>query len=438
MSNSVFLFVTGLTVGILLSMGLFNRYRMPEIITTIDKTPMQYAVVNEWKPPKGSAADTGGEDAVPPMDAEEPKRPVADARPPQAAATAASSSSSSKRGAAAAVQPASSFWVPGREGSYIKSVKAGATAVATGLESGMDKITDFFSGPASSSSSSSAESSSSTTVGTVVAGGQSGATAALLMVQGGEDEASAQGGGAASGGEDEGALMPGKGKKRRGKGRGKRGGKGRGEGRDDTVPQTVGAASGPARPASRDARASSHNTESSASGGARSSAGDDVAVQSLFFDEFGERVDAFGPGKTAKKATAGSALYTSPPLVPYHSQAFTRALDPPYVPSLPSVLAQRAAMQGEGGGSGRGRYSFPGGAPKALPNMTLQKAAYEKENLKLHLCNGVFEVRSLARLEVLSLSPQRPSHPGTPIPPCTTTGARIGPPGSPSARRVPL
>jgi hypothetical protein len=60
MSNSMFLFVSGLTLGILLSVGLFNRYRMPEIITTIDKTPMQYAVVNEWKPPKGSSSGGGG------------------------------------------------------------------------------------------------------------------------------------------------------------------------------------------------------------------------------------------------------------------------------------------------------------------------------------------------------------------------------------------
>ena len=37
-------------------------------------------------------------------------------------------------------------------------------------------------------------------------------------------------------------------------------------------------------------------------------------------------------------------LYTHPPLVPYHSQAYTAPLDPPYVPSLPSVMAQRAAM----------------------------------------------------------------------------------------------
>jgi len=236
----------------------------------------------------------------------------------------------------------------------------------------------------------------------VVAGGQSGATAALLMVQGGEAGGAAEGDGASTSSapvEDEGALMPGKGKKRRGKGRGKRGGKGRGDGRDDGVPPngaaaTAGAGAGAGAGA---ARASSLNTESSTSGGSRRSAGDDVALQSQFFDEFGERVDAFGSdkmnkGPAAKKAAAGSALYTSPPLVPYHSQAFTKALDPPYVPSLRSVQAQRALMHED---SGRRRYKFPGdhgGVPKALPNMTLQKAAYEQENLKLHLCNGVFEV----------------------------------------------
>ena len=48
------------------------------------------------------------------------------------------------------------------------------------------------------------------------------------------------------------------------------------------------------------------------------------------------------------------------------------------------------------------RYSFPGavsnGIPKALPNMTLQKGSFEGENLKLHLCNGVFEAYSASYL----------------------------------------
>lgn len=38
------------------------------------------------------------------------------------------------------------------------------------------------------------------------------------------------------------------------------------------------------------------------------------------------------------------------------------------------------------------------GAMKALPDMSKQRGVHEKENLKLHLCNGVFEAYSASYL----------------------------------------
>jgi hypothetical protein len=263
--------------------------------------------------------------------------------------TSSSNGRSSKQ--KTALPAASSFWVPGKEGSYIKSsekavidvASAVSPSVASGIETGMDKITDFFSG--SDSGSVDKKGSSSATVGSVVAGGNSGATAALLMVQGGEEETDK---GAA---EEEASLMPGKGpggkKRRKGRGGGKRG-KGRKEGREDdavapgqTTPGK--GASSKAAKGSTETSLSSLNAESSA-GRSRKSAGDDINLQSTFFNEFGERVDPFGSARLTTKGRDATVLYTHPPLVPYHAQAYTKALDPPYVPSLSSVMTQRAAM----------------------------------------------------------------------------------------------
>jgi hypothetical protein len=39
-------------------------------------------------------------------------------------------------------------------------------------------------------------------------------------------------------------------------------------------------------------------------------------------------------------------LYTHPPLIPYHSQAHQdHFLNPPYIPSISSVMTQRTAMK---------------------------------------------------------------------------------------------
>jgi hypothetical protein len=73
--------------------------------------------------------------------------------------------------------------------------------------------------------------------------------------------------------------------------------------------------------------------------------GDNAEIQSSFFSDRGERVDLLS--LAAKDPNlADMKLYDHPPLVPYHSQAYQEhPIDPPYIPSLASVIKQRAASQ---------------------------------------------------------------------------------------------
>jgi hypothetical protein len=72
--------------------------------------------------------------------------------------------------------------------------------------------------------------------------------------------------------------------------------------------------------------------------------GDNFQLQSNFFDENGVRVTNISALDGKKNAIQG-LLYDHPPLVPYHSQsAQQHHLDPPYIPSLKSVIVQRAAQ----------------------------------------------------------------------------------------------
>ncbi len=94
-----------------------------------------------------------------------------------------------------------------------------------------------------------------------------------------------------------------------------------------------------------------------------------------------------------------------PILQSYHEQAHKLQLDVPYSPSLDVLLSQRNAVTQAL--ESPNRYlpntklqlsnkinldSIP------VPNMQNQKAEFEKENLKLHLCNGVFEAYSASWL----------------------------------------
>ena len=72
--------------------------------------------------------------------------------------------------------------------------------------------------------------------------------------------------------------------------------------------------------------------------------GDNFQLQSNFFDENGVRVTNINTLNGKSDAIPG-LLFDHPPLVPYHSQsAQQHHLDPPYIPSLKSVIVQRAAQ----------------------------------------------------------------------------------------------
>ena len=74
-------------------------------------------------------------------------------------------------------------------------------------------------------------------------------------------------------------------------------------------------------------------------------------------------------------SSSSSGPSVPPPLVPYHKQAERD----PIVPYAPSVRLLKS--QG-----------------KKIPDMSLQKAKHEEENLKIHLCNSVFEAYSASYL----------------------------------------
>ena len=259
MSNSVFLFMVGLTLGILISLSLVNRYKNTHPpMTMMERAPH----LTSDKLEKSISIQEGGDERAN-ANFEDYKADTTSSSshdfstssastPPSSSSSSSTSeeqklsieniqSASSRTKRTKPVLPAaSSFWVPGKEGSYVKkstntAVAAVSSSLVSGIESGMDKITDFFGGGGDTDLK---ISSSSQSVGSIVAGGNSGATSALLMVQGGDESEAGKIEGAGS--EDEGMLVPGKGglggKKRRGKGRGKGGkrGKGRGgEGRGD-------------------------------------------------------------------------------------------------------------------------------------------------------------------------------------------------------------
>ena len=72
--------------------------------------------------------------------------------------------------------------------------------------------------------------------------------------------------------------------------------------------------------------------------------GDNFQIQSKFFDENGVRVNDINL-LDEKSNAIGGLLYDHPPLIPYHSQSTQQQLlDPPYIPSLKSVIVQRAAQ----------------------------------------------------------------------------------------------
>ena len=86
-------------------------------------------------------------------------------------------------------------------------------------------------------------------------------------------------------------------------------------------------------------------------------------------------------------------LTEPPPWVPYHEQY--KFLDGLYIPSLESVSTRRHRVL-------TNPTTIKSGAKllthRTLPDMSQQKGVFEHENLKLHLCNAVFEAYSASFL----------------------------------------
>lgn len=107
-----------------------------------------------------------------------------------------------------------------------------------------------------------------------------------------------------------------------------------------------------------------------------------------------ERPDAIRRSAGGRGANASDVIFLNkpPPLVPYHEQY--KFLHELYVPSLSSVSALRQIMSTNPTSSVLGESLLS----KALPDMANQKGIFEHENLKLHLCNAVFEAYSASYL----------------------------------------
>lgn len=116
-------------------------------------------------------------------------------------------------------------------------------------------------------------------------------------------------------------------------------------------------------------------------------------VIDLFYSDTGKRYEGPVDDTSLKdlvipKGNQPPRLLPYPPPVPYHSQALNPPLHPPYIPSLQGATALHSSTLFQ-----EAKHLF-----SPLPNMTLQQAAHERDNLKLHLCNGVFEAYSAAYL----------------------------------------
>ena len=92
--------------------------------------------------------------------------------------------------------------------------------------------------------------------------------------------------------------------------------------------------------------------------------------------------------KDVPASSDGAVYLPYPPLQKYHSQAQTVAQEtPPFIPTLHSASMVRVHP-----------LVVSNEKKRPLPNMTLQRAVFEPANLKLHLCNGVFEAYSASYL----------------------------------------
>lgn len=90
-----------------------------------------------------------------------------------------------------------------------------------------------------------------------------------------------------------------------------------------------------------------------------------------------------------------------PPLLSYHEQWVSFGSHRPYVPSMESVKLLKEVLrpfQNNDTNIENNNSKLIDYISRPMPNMALQRGEIESTNLKLHLCNGVFEAYSAAYL----------------------------------------
>jgi hypothetical protein len=100
-----------------------------------------------------------------------------------------------------------------------------------------------------------------------------------------------------------------------------------------------------------------------------------------------------------------TSSFPSPPLIAYHQPQRSGYQAPShlYIPSLASINALKAGLQSyltrnHDQQSHQLPAAWSKAYEKALPDLSKQKASFESDNLKLHLCNGVFEAYAASYL----------------------------------------
>ena len=313
-SNSVFLFILGLTVGLLISMTLLSRYHRYHPDFVVKDLP------TEVMTQQGMAKKFAG-----PSSLQGNMQP--DSTPKSEQALPVPKKSDNMKIDSTETKSSASFWIPGREGAFVKSKSPGGSAPSS--SSGIDLIADFFGGSGKETNGEENQDSFSG-VGknrrnngrkNNASGGGSDSQ------QGADEESESNSERMSSGG-------PGNGNGKRRKG--PKGSRGR-DAQDSAITSVLPADPSPSAIENATALMKRFFVHVAPSG---NFAADDISMQSRFFNDKGDRVDAMGG-----EGGEGVMLYDHPPLQPYHSQAHLKhPLPRPYAPSLASVIAQRAAM----------------------------------------------------------------------------------------------
>ena len=254
MSNSIFLFILGLTIGILLSMTLVSRYQVPQLQSTAEINRDSTASMETDELSSNSTDNTGQRAQIPVLQT-------------KLHASAKQQKTNDKESSKAQTE---SFWVPGREGSFLRFKNSNSTTPSDGHDESSD------SGPLDAGPRGSEKRKRDQRISRI------------------NDQKEKQ--------------------------------------RMEVVDEK-----------SVTSRESVHSDTGKPSAIIPYNGADDASIQSKFFNGAGERVDHL---KLNSKDPSSSVeiLYDHPPWQPYHDQSKgKRTLDPPYIPSLSSIIMQRAA-----------------------------------------------------------------------------------------------